>query len=88
MVDGNSRFGAFVKILLPLVVPGLVATSIFALHPGLERVHLRLHPPLELREADADGVARELPRHEPRHRLGRADGRRDAGRDPGRRSSS
>ena len=30
MVDGNSRFAAFVKILLPLVVPGLVATSIFA----------------------------------------------------------
>jgi N,N'-diacetylchitobiose transport system permease protein len=30
MVDGNGRFGAFVKILLPLVVPGLVATSIFA----------------------------------------------------------
>ncbi|HWE81000.1 MAG TPA: carbohydrate ABC transporter permease [Gaiellaceae bacterium] len=30
MVDGNSRFGAFMKILLPLVAPGLVATSIFA----------------------------------------------------------
>jgi N,N'-diacetylchitobiose transport system permease protein len=30
MVDGNSRFGAFIKILLPLVAPGLVATSIFA----------------------------------------------------------
>jgi N,N'-diacetylchitobiose transport system permease protein len=30
MVDGNTRFGAFVKILLPLVAPGLVATSIFA----------------------------------------------------------
>jgi N,N'-diacetylchitobiose transport system permease protein len=30
MVDGNSRFEAFVKILLPLVAPGLVATSIFA----------------------------------------------------------
>src|SRR4249919_2085142 len=30
MVDGNSRFMAFVKILMPLVVPGLVATSIFA----------------------------------------------------------
>jgi N,N'-diacetylchitobiose transport system permease protein len=30
MVDGNSRFGAFLKILLPLVAPGLVATSIFA----------------------------------------------------------
>jgi N,N'-diacetylchitobiose transport system permease protein len=30
MVDGNGRVGAFVKILLPLVAPGLVATSIFA----------------------------------------------------------
>jgi N,N'-diacetylchitobiose transport system permease protein len=30
MVDGSSRVGAFVRILLPLVVPGLVATSVFA----------------------------------------------------------
>jgi N,N'-diacetylchitobiose transport system permease protein len=30
MVDGLTRFGAFVRILLPLVAPGLVATSIFA----------------------------------------------------------
>jgi N,N'-diacetylchitobiose transport system permease protein len=30
MVDGSTRFGAFVRILLPLVAPGLVATSIFA----------------------------------------------------------
>jgi N,N'-diacetylchitobiose transport system permease protein len=29
MVDGSSRIGAFVRILLPLVAPGLVATSIF-----------------------------------------------------------
>ena len=29
MVDGSSRLGAFVRILLPLVAPGLVATSIF-----------------------------------------------------------
>jgi N,N'-diacetylchitobiose transport system permease protein len=29
MVDGSSRFGAFLRILLPLVAPGLVATSIF-----------------------------------------------------------
>ena len=29
MVDGSSRFGAFVRILLPLVAPGLVATSVF-----------------------------------------------------------
>ena len=30
MVDGSSRLGAFLRILLPLVAPGLVATSIFA----------------------------------------------------------
>jgi N,N'-diacetylchitobiose transport system permease protein len=30
MVDGATRFGAFVRILLPLLAPGLVATSIFA----------------------------------------------------------
>ena len=30
MVDGSSRLGAFVRILLPLVAPGLVATSVFA----------------------------------------------------------
>ncbi|HEV3478522.1 MAG TPA: carbohydrate ABC transporter permease [Gaiellaceae bacterium] len=30
MVDGSTRLGAFFRILLPLVAPGLVATSIFA----------------------------------------------------------
>jgi N,N'-diacetylchitobiose transport system permease protein len=30
MVDGSSRIGSFVRILLPLVAPGLVATSVFA----------------------------------------------------------
>ena len=30
MVDGNTRLGAFLKILLPLIAPGLVATSVFA----------------------------------------------------------
>jgi N,N'-diacetylchitobiose transport system permease protein len=30
MVEGSSRLGAFFRILLPLVAPGLVATSIFA----------------------------------------------------------
>ena len=30
MVDGSSRLGAFTRILLPLVAPGLVATSIVA----------------------------------------------------------
>lgn len=29
MVDGSSRVGAFMRILLPLAAPGLVATSVF-----------------------------------------------------------
>jgi N,N'-diacetylchitobiose transport system permease protein len=29
MVDGSTRLGAFVRILLPLIAPGLVATSVF-----------------------------------------------------------
>jgi N,N'-diacetylchitobiose transport system permease protein len=29
MVDGSTRLGAFMRILLPLVAPGLVATSVF-----------------------------------------------------------
>ena len=43
MVDGSSRIGAFTRILLPLVAPGLVATSVFA-SSQLERVHLRQRP--------------------------------------------
>ena len=31
MVDGDSRFGAFWRIVLPMAAPGMVATSIFAL---------------------------------------------------------
>ena len=45
MVDGSSRLGAFVRILLPLVAPGLVATSVFVFITSLERVHLRQRPP-------------------------------------------
>jgi N,N'-diacetylchitobiose transport system permease protein len=30
LVDGNSKVGAFTRILLPLIAPGLVATSVFA----------------------------------------------------------
>ena len=30
MVDGATRFGAFMRVMFPLVAPGLVATSIFA----------------------------------------------------------
>ena len=73
MVDGSTRFGAFVRIMLPLVAPGLVATVDLRVHPGLERVHHRLRPALEPGEADPDDLACEL--HDAsRDRLGLADG--------------
>jgi len=85
MVDGSTRLGAFVRILLPLVAPGLVATSGVRVHHELERVHLRAHPAERPVEADGDGLAVVLPRLEPAYRLGRPDGRLHADRDPGRR---
>ena len=39
MIDGCSRAGAFWRVTFPLLAPGLVATGVFALHPGVERVH-------------------------------------------------
>ena len=30
MIDGCSRFGAFLKILLPLAIPGMVTVIVFA----------------------------------------------------------
>ena len=84
MVDGTTRFGAFVRILLPLLGPGLVATSIFAFIQAWNEFIIAYvflaHPG----EADADGVARVV--HDAaRNGLGPADGRRDALRAAGRR---
>jgi ABC-type glycerol-3-phosphate transport system permease component len=30
MIDGSGRFGAFARIILPLAMPGIIATSLFA----------------------------------------------------------
>jgi ABC-type glycerol-3-phosphate transport system permease component len=30
MIDGSGRFGAFAKVVLPLALPGIIATSLFA----------------------------------------------------------
>ena len=82
MVDGSSRLGAFVRILLPLVAPGLVATSVFAFITGVERVHLRERDPHRPVEPHHHRLALVLLRDEPEHGLGRADGRVDAHGDP------
>ena len=44
MVDGSSRLGAFVRILLPLVAPGPRRDLGLRVRDDLERVHLRERP--------------------------------------------
>ncbi len=83
MVDGSSRLGAFVRILLPLVAPGPRGDVRLRLHHRLERVRLRERAPERPVEPDAHHLARELPRDEQEHGLGGADGRLDAHGDPG-----
>ena len=85
MVDGSSRLGAFVRILLPLVAPGPRRHLGVRVRHDLERVHLRERPAQRPVEPDGDGMALVLLRHEPEHRLGRPDGGVDADRDSRRR---
>ena len=85
MVDGSTRLGVFVKILLPLMGPGLVATSVFAfITTWNEYIFARVL----LNDQSKQTVTVWLSYFlgiEPPHRLGRADGRLDADGDPGRR---
>ena len=69
MVDGPAASGVL-QIPLPLVAPGPGRDLDVRLHPGVERVHLRLRPDLEPGEPDAAGVAASF-HGAPRHRLGR-----------------
>ena len=84
MVDGSTRLGVFMKILLPLMGPGLVATSVFAfITTWNEYIFARVL----LNDQSKQTVTVWLSYFlgiEPAHRLGRADGRVDADRDPGR----
>ena len=85
IVDGNSRLGAFARILLPLIAPGLVATSVFAfISCWNEYIFARVL----LNDQSKQTVTVWLSYFlgiEQAHRLGRADGRLDADRDPRRR---
>ena len=82
MVDGSTRFGAFVRILLPLVGPGLVATSIFAFIQAWNE-YIIAYVLLTSPEKQTLTVWLASFTTQPRHRLGAADGRRDADRDAG-----
>ena len=84
MVDGSTRLGAFVRILLPLVAPGLVATSVFAFITSWnEYIFARILLNDQGKQTLTVWLSYFLgtSRH---HRLGRADGRLDADRDPRR----
>ena len=59
MVDGSTRLGAFFRIVLPLVAPGLVATSIFAFIPAWNE-YIMAYVLLTTRQADADDLARHF----------------------------
>ena len=84
MVDGSSRLGAFTRILLPLVAPGLVATSVFVFITSWNEYIFanviltdQSNQTLTVWLSYFYGTSRE-------HRLGRAHGRVDADGDPGR----
>ena len=85
MIDGCTRVGAWVRIVLPLASPWHRRRRHLRLHAGLERVLLRLHPDRDRQSADhADRTcqlhpARRLP-------LGRAQRRRPAHGHPRRRA--
>ena len=44
-IDGATRFQAFILIVMPLSSPGIIATAIYLVHRGVERICLRAHLP-------------------------------------------
>ena len=83
MVDGASRFGAFLRVTLPLVAPGLVATGVFAFIQAWNEFIFALVIMNRPETPDAAGVAAGVQRGRPRHRLGWRDGRLDGDGDAG-----
>ena len=59
MIDGHSRFGAFLRVILPMSVAGLLTTVIFSLHPGDAGVRLR--PDLHHHQQEPDPQRRASP---------------------------
>ena len=58
LVDGLSVWGAFLRIVLPIALPGMVAAFILVADPVLERVFLR-RPAHQHRRQDPAGDGRE-----------------------------
>ena len=71
------------RITLPLVAPGLVATGIFAFIQAWNEFIFALVIMNKPENQTLPGLAAGVQRGRPRHRLGRGDGRLDADGDPG-----
>ena len=79
LIDGCNRFQAFTRVVLPLVLPALMAVALFAVTGVLERVplRLRLHPEQRRHHPPRGGRALDRGRRlrlGPDHGLGGDDG--------------
>ena len=83
MIDGCSRFQAFLRITFPLLAPGLVATGVFGFIQAWNEFTLALVVMTREDKTTLPVWLTTLHRRQPRHRLGRRHGRLDADRDPG-----
>ena len=82
-IDGATRFGAMMRIIFPIAVPGHPVGGHLRVHAVVERVHLRAGLPVVA--GAEDGAGGRGVRADPRRHLllGPADGRRAARLDPG-----
>ena len=87
-IDGATRFGAMVRIIFPIAVPGILSAGIFAFTLSWNEFIYALDLPLLAREEDGPG-RRRLGADPRRHLLlGPAHGGGAARLDPGRASST
>ena len=72
-IDGATRFGALVRVVLPLAAPGLAVTAVLAFLEGWKEFLLALTFINEEERKTAPLILQTL-RRPRRHRLGRGDG--------------
>ena len=62
-IDGASDWQVFMKVIVPLISPGLLTVALIVVPERVERVPDRDHVPAECRRCDGDGAL--LPAHRP-----------------------
>ena len=76
MIDGCGRFGALLRIILPLAAPGVAATAIFAFVSSWSELlfAITFTSQTEMRTLSAGLVEKCLDRQRSQHRVGLYDG--------------